>query len=160
VPCHGAAGRGDGPAAPALDPAPADFTNTARWDCSTDGTKFWILQNGIKGTGMAKMGLTDEQAWDVLAYIRSSFASGNVAGNPQGCCGSGHCPRFGNQAAGARPQVCADGTAPVFAAAKCCVLRESGPDHRGAGIAFQPGPAKTNDIAPLSASELLRNPLE
>jgi len=72
--CHGAESEGDGTAAVALHPAPADFTDVARWDATSSGLKRWIIANGIAGTGMAPMGLSGEQATDVLAYIEVNFA--------------------------------------------------------------------------------------
>jgi len=37
VSCHGAAGKGDGPAAMALEPRPANFTDHARWSAQPIG---------------------------------------------------------------------------------------------------------------------------
>jgi len=72
--CHGDEGNGRGPAAVALTPAPADFTDGARWQASTMGTKYWVIQNGIRGTGMAAMALSEEDAWNVLSYVQATFA--------------------------------------------------------------------------------------
>jgi mono/diheme cytochrome c family protein len=69
VACHGPAGAGDGPAAPALDPRPADLSNPAIWGYADPSVKHWIVMNGVKGTGMAPLGLSDQAAWSVLAYI-------------------------------------------------------------------------------------------
>ena len=69
VTCHGATGNGDGAAAAALPQKPAAFTWNERWDATSIGVKHWIIQNGVEGTAMAKLGLSDEEAWDVLAYI-------------------------------------------------------------------------------------------
>jgi high-affinity iron transporter len=73
VTCHGATGMGDGIAGSALPQKPANFHDKSRWDYSTVGTKHWIVMNGIQGTAMAPLGLTDDQAWEVLAYIQSEF---------------------------------------------------------------------------------------
>lgn len=73
VPCHGEAGDGNGPAAAALTPGPADFTDSDRWAKTSVGTKIWIVQNGIKGTGMAPTGLTEADARDVLSYVSATF---------------------------------------------------------------------------------------
>lgn len=72
--CHGAAGQGDGIAGAALPQKPANFTWKERWDHTTLGTKHWIVMNGITGTGMSQFGLTDEEAWNTLAYIEATFA--------------------------------------------------------------------------------------
>ena len=68
--CHGPAGHGDGPAAIALDPRPADFSDASRWAFTSEGVKHWVILNGIKGTGMAPPGLSDDDAWNVLAYLQ------------------------------------------------------------------------------------------
>lgn len=67
--CHGATGAGDGVAGAALPQKPAQFTWPERWAATSDGTKQWIIMNGITGTSMAPLGLTEDQAWEVLAYI-------------------------------------------------------------------------------------------
>ncbi|MFZ5478751.1 MAG: c-type cytochrome, partial [Myxococcota bacterium] len=72
--CHGAAGKGDGVAGAALPQKPADFTDKDRWAFTSVGVKHWVTMNGIQGTAMAPLGLTDDQAWEVLAYIESEFA--------------------------------------------------------------------------------------
>ena len=74
VMCHGAEGRGDGPAGVALNPKPANFRHKERWDASPVGTKFWILKNGIAGSTMAPLGLSDDEAWEILAFLESDFA--------------------------------------------------------------------------------------
>lgn len=69
--CHAAPGRDADPwmviypAAPKLtDPAVVD-----RW---TDEELFWILEHGIKDTGMMALGPThgDEDVWGVTAFVR------------------------------------------------------------------------------------------
>lgn len=72
APCHGAAAHGDGPAAVALDPIPADFTDPDRWAATSVGTKHWIAVHGIAGTGMAGVA-TDDDAWKVLAWLQSTY---------------------------------------------------------------------------------------
>lgn len=72
--CHGKAGRGDGLAAPGLDPSPRNFTNTAFHAMRTDGELFWVIRDGIPGTAMMPMVgsvITEEEAWLVLLYERS-----------------------------------------------------------------------------------------
>jgi mono/diheme cytochrome c family protein len=73
VTCHGATGAGDGVAGAALPQKPANFHHKERWDYTPIGVKHWIVMNGIQGTAMAPLGLTDDQAWEVLAYIQSDF---------------------------------------------------------------------------------------
>ncbi len=71
--CHGEQGKGDGIAGAALPQKPSNFHDKSRWDYTTPGVKHWILLNGVKGTAMAPLGLTEDQAWEVLAYIESEF---------------------------------------------------------------------------------------
>jgi mono/diheme cytochrome c family protein len=72
--CHGATGLGDGVAGTALPQKPSNFHWKERWDHTSEGVKHWVLLNGIQGTGMAPLGLTEDQAWEVMAYLDSEFA--------------------------------------------------------------------------------------
>lgn len=75
--CHGADGKGlGGDIAPGSlkGPLPRNFTDNAWQAARTDGELFWILKNGSKGTAMAPfipLILTEEEAWQVLQYVRS-----------------------------------------------------------------------------------------
>lgn len=71
--CHGETGAGEGVAGAALPQKPAQFTWNERWDATTIGTKHWIIMNGVSGTAMAPLGLTEDQAWEVLAYIETEL---------------------------------------------------------------------------------------
>ena len=71
--CHGDLGKGDGIAGAALPQKPANFHDRTRWDYTNAGVKHWILLNGVKGSAMAPLGLTEDQAWEVLAYVESEF---------------------------------------------------------------------------------------
>ncbi|MEW5721126.1 MAG: c-type cytochrome, partial [Chloroflexota bacterium] len=70
--CHGAAGKGDGPAAAALNPKPANladknFMQTLPVDC-----QFFVIAEGVRSTGMAPWkALGDDALWKVLIYTRS-----------------------------------------------------------------------------------------
>ncbi len=75
VTCHGASGAGDGIAGAALPQKPAQFNWKERWDATTIGTKHWIVSNGVSGTAMAPLGLTEDQAWEVLSYIDAELRS-------------------------------------------------------------------------------------
>jgi copper transport protein len=75
--CHGATGRGDGPAAGSLEPPtppPADFTAPHAYQ-HYDGEFFNWIKFGKPGTAMPAMGghLTDTEIWEVIAYIRVVF---------------------------------------------------------------------------------------
>jgi mono/diheme cytochrome c family protein len=75
--CHGPDGKGLGKdIAPGSlkGPLPRNFTDNAWQAARTDGELFWILKNGSKGTAMAPfvpLVLTEEEAWQVLRYVRS-----------------------------------------------------------------------------------------
>ncbi|MEW6144842.1 MAG: cytochrome c/FTR1 family iron permease [Thermodesulfobacteriota bacterium] len=68
--CHGAHGAGDGPLAPGLDPAPANFTNP---EVSLGLSPFKVYNTmtfGIEGTGMPSFpGLSDQEKWDAAFYV-------------------------------------------------------------------------------------------
>jgi len=70
--CHGPSGKGDGPAASALNPKPANladktFLNGMPVDCH-----FYVINEGVKNTGMPPWkSLGDDQLWKVLIYERS-----------------------------------------------------------------------------------------
>ena len=75
--CHGPDGKGLGAdIAPGSlkGPLPRNFTDKKWQAVRTDGELFWILKNGSKGTAMAPfipLILTEEEAWQVLRYVRS-----------------------------------------------------------------------------------------
>lgn len=72
--CHGEDGRGYGPEAAGLDPPPKDLTDAAWHTSRTDGELMWVLRHGIESTSMPAFvgkGLTEEEGWAVIHYIRS-----------------------------------------------------------------------------------------
>ncbi len=77
VTCHGKDGKGfGGDIEPGTlkGPLPRNFTDKEWQSARTDGELFWILRNGSKGTAMASfvpLILTEEEAWQVLRYVRS-----------------------------------------------------------------------------------------
>lgn len=77
VTCHGRDGKGlGGDIEPGTlkGPLPRNFTDKEWQAVRTDGELFWILKNGSKGTAMAPfipLILTEEEAWQVLRYVRS-----------------------------------------------------------------------------------------
>jgi mono/diheme cytochrome c family protein len=75
--CHGASGRGDGPAAVTLQPRPADF-RTHLASGHTDAQLFDWLSNGFPGTAMPafRSELTVDERWHVLNYIKTAFGPG------------------------------------------------------------------------------------
>lgn len=72
VMCHGDKGDGRGVMGAALSPPPRNFTCNAMMKDIPDGQLFWIIKNGSPGTGMMSFaGLSDEQVWQLVHYIRS-----------------------------------------------------------------------------------------
>ncbi|MBI4608454.1 MAG: c-type cytochrome [Candidatus Rokubacteria bacterium] len=77
--CHGDEGKGDGPAAPLLDPRPRDFTKgkykirtTASGRVPTDADLFRIIGEGMPGTSMpAWKVLPDKDRWNLVAYLKA-----------------------------------------------------------------------------------------
>ncbi len=69
VSCHGASGKGDGAAAVALNPKPADWTS-ARVQSETDGELFWKISNG-RGAMPPWKHLPENERWSLIQYIRS-----------------------------------------------------------------------------------------
>ena len=70
APCHGAKGKGDGPAAVALNPKPADHTSKAIQQ-ESDGSLFWKLSEGRGAMQAYKTQLTDKQRWGLICFIRT-----------------------------------------------------------------------------------------
>ena len=75
--CHGPDGKGLGADIDPKSlkgPLPRNFTDKKWQAARTDGELFWIMKNGSKGTAMAPfipLVLTEEEAWQVLRYVRS-----------------------------------------------------------------------------------------
>jgi len=68
--CHGAGGKGDGPAAAALPPPkPANWTVDAVQK-QTDGEIFWKISNG-RGAMPPWKHLPEKERWELVNYIRS-----------------------------------------------------------------------------------------
>lgn len=66
--CHGPEGRGDGPAAAALDPRPVNLAAMAGHHA--DGDYAWKIENGRGAMPAWKGVLTANQIWDVVNYIQ------------------------------------------------------------------------------------------
>jgi mono/diheme cytochrome c family protein len=69
VTCHGASGKGDGVAAAALNPKPANWTS-AKVKGEADGVLFCKMSNG-RGPMPPWKHLPDKERWDLVNYIRS-----------------------------------------------------------------------------------------
>jgi len=70
--CHGPTGRGDGPAARALNPRPADFTDPEHRRLFPEGVQYWIVTHGWPGTAMPAFRgtLSEDERWHVVVYIQ------------------------------------------------------------------------------------------
>ena len=77
--CHGAEGRGDGPAAQSLTPRPADLTAEHFW-AHSDGELYWYISHGFSSPdgrvtmpGFAGI-LSTEARWKLIDYLRANNA--------------------------------------------------------------------------------------
>ncbi len=75
--CHGASGKGDAPAAAALNPKPKDLTDKAYVAGLKDQYLFDLIQKGGAAVGKSPLippfgsKLKDQDIRDVIAFIRS-----------------------------------------------------------------------------------------
>lgn len=75
--CHGQSGKGDGPAAAALNPKPRDHTDKEYMSKLSDEDMFKVIKNGGASVGKSPLmppwgaSLKDDQIKDVVAYIRT-----------------------------------------------------------------------------------------
>ncbi len=75
--CHGATGRGDGPAARALTPPPANFHDRDRMAQRSVFGLYTTISLGVPGTGMVGFaGLSDEQRWGLAFHVSALGTSG------------------------------------------------------------------------------------
>lgn len=73
--CHGTSGRGDGPAARGLNPAPANLTAALKMPMASDAYLDWTISEGGVPVHSAmppfKAVLSQDQIWQVVLYLRS-----------------------------------------------------------------------------------------
>ncbi|HEY6065020.1 MAG TPA: cytochrome c [Thermoanaerobaculia bacterium] len=69
--CHGAPGVDPGEIGQGLNPGAPDLT-LSRVQARTDGQLFWIVDEGIKMTGMPAFGPTHEEneIWQIVSFVR------------------------------------------------------------------------------------------
>ncbi len=68
--CHGASGRGDGPAAAGMVPAPIDFTDMARATQRSPLALYEAISRGVAGTAMPAYAQLDEaQRWALAFHV-------------------------------------------------------------------------------------------
>jgi mono/diheme cytochrome c family protein len=68
--CHGASGRGDGPAATTCGLQPDDLSQLQSTD-ETDGELFWKISQGKKPMPSFDSDVPETQRWEVVNYIRT-----------------------------------------------------------------------------------------
>ncbi|HSJ95619.1 MAG TPA: cytochrome c, partial [Myxococcota bacterium] len=75
--CHGAEGRGDGPAGAGLDPPPSNLTDPARMGGLSPFALYSTISYGIAGTGMAPFAasLDDTARWDLAFFAATLHAT-------------------------------------------------------------------------------------
>jgi mono/diheme cytochrome c family protein len=74
VMCHGIDGRGDGPQAASLSPAPTDFR--FHMPLHTDPQFYAFIHDGYQGTAMPAFGkaFSPTDIWNLVNYLRSAFS--------------------------------------------------------------------------------------
>ncbi|CAN5565759.1 hypothetical protein BH10PLA1_BH10PLA1_02000 [soil metagenome] len=68
--CHGAAGKGDGPAAIACNPKPKDLSDP-KIASQADGELFWKITEGRKPMPTYEKLLSETDRWKVIDYLRT-----------------------------------------------------------------------------------------
>jgi mono/diheme cytochrome c family protein len=97
VVCHGMDGQNTGvPFADAMSPAVPSLASR-QVQAYTDGQLHWIIENGLRPSGMpASQGiLSDEEIWSAVIYIRHLPPAGSV-GEPRIYSDAGDGPVHGN----------------------------------------------------------------
>jgi high-affinity iron transporter len=68
--CHGAEGKGDGPAAKGLDPAPSNFHDRGRMAQRSAYGLYNTITLGVEGTSMASFGqLSEDDRWALALFV-------------------------------------------------------------------------------------------
>ena len=75
LPCHGPAGKGDGPAAATLEREghpirPGNLSNTNLWQ-QPDGALFWKVSEGKSPMPAFQETFSEEQRWHIVNYVRT-----------------------------------------------------------------------------------------
>jgi high-affinity iron transporter len=74
--CHGPDGRGDGPAAPSLEPSPSDFHDRHRMDQRSLYSLYSTITLGVQGTVMSGFqGLSEDERWALAFYVSNLDSS-------------------------------------------------------------------------------------
>lgn len=68
--CHGAEGKGNGPAVEFIETRPRDLTAPEITRQATDGEIFWKITEGRKPMPPFKKKLSDDERWKLVHYVR------------------------------------------------------------------------------------------
>jgi mono/diheme cytochrome c family protein len=75
--CHGIKGNGQGVRREGLSEPPRDFTDEQWRARTTPRHVFFAIREGVRGTPMPSWkGFTDDETWDLVAYVLSIAGSG------------------------------------------------------------------------------------
>lgn len=80
TPCHGASGKGDGPAGKYLGKPLPDFTKP-EFQKQSDGALFWKVSQGNAPMPTFEQILSEEQRWAVIDYLRTFGPTKEQGGN-------------------------------------------------------------------------------
>ena len=69
--CHGASGKGDGPAAASLNPPPRDFQQPQFWQGNVDQHISYTIRNGLPP--MPAFDLSDAEIKAIIDYMKNTF---------------------------------------------------------------------------------------
>ena len=69
--CHGPEGRGNGPAAAAMNPRPTDFTDAAKRLATTDSAMADVIRHGRRSMPAFGSMLSASQVDSVIAYVKT-----------------------------------------------------------------------------------------
>ncbi len=72
--CHGAEGKGDGPGAAALEKKPENLGQRIKSTGEKDGELFWKISEGRAPMVTWKASLSETQRWELVNYLRATFA--------------------------------------------------------------------------------------
>ncbi|HSE83331.1 MAG TPA: cytochrome c [Thermodesulfobacteriota bacterium] len=84
--CHGPGGKGDGPAAAALDPKPRDHTDVKYMSSISNDYMFKVISQGGASVGKSQLmpawggTLSEQDIWNVIAYIRQDLCKCQYTG--------------------------------------------------------------------------------
>ena len=69
--CHGADGKGDGPAASAMNPPPRNFREAQFWQDRTDKDIAYTIRNGL--AAMPAFDLPEPEIKAIVDYMKQTF---------------------------------------------------------------------------------------